>query len=261
MAGLLPEFGFLDVAVTIGPDGLGVRAGRDFALEYAAAIGPGDFEVLYRTGFGANGDWRWPGFSDHPERLFVLGPDATFPNDAMFYNRAYQYYAATSVAYANDVILKCDDDIVHFDVDALAAFIALRRREQRYFLISANVVNNGVCAHLQQREGAIPREVGEFEMPERGLCGTLWNEGAKAEALHALFLSDPNRFKVGAGARALIAWTERVSINFIALLGRDLVHVPDIMADDEHEFCYGVRKRAKKQNAIAMSFVAAHLSF
>ena len=159
------------------------------------------------------------------------------------------------------MILKCDDDIVHFDVDALAAFIALRRRERGYFLISANVINNGVCAYFQQRERAIPRSLGEFELPDGGLCGSLWSDGEKAGALHALFLADPSRFKPPAASNELIPWAQRISINFIALLGRDLPCIPDVMADDEHDLCYGVRKRAKKQNAIAMSFVAAHLSF
>jgi hypothetical protein len=33
------------------------------------------------------------------------------------------------------------------------------------------------------------------------------------------------------------------------------------MADDEHDLCYGVRKRARKSNCIYPGFVAAHLSF
>ena len=52
-----------------------------------------------------------------------------------------------------------------------------------------------------------------------------------------------------------------MSINFIALLGRDLVLIPDIMRDDEHDLCYGVRKRAKRSNCIYPGFVASHLSF
>ena len=108
---------------------------------------------------------------------------------------------------------------------------------------------------------AILPDFGEFEMPVGGFCGSLWREGEKAEALHALFLDNPSRFTAAGSSRALIPWAERISINFIALLGRDLAYIPDVMADDEHDLCYGVRKRAKKQNAIAMSFVVAHLSF
>ena len=33
------------------------------------------------------------------------------------------------------------------------------------------------------------------------------------------------------------------------------------MADDEHDLCYGVRKRLQADNCIFPCFVAAHLSF
>jgi hypothetical protein len=87
----------------------------------------------------------------------------------------------------------------------------------------------------------------------------LWSSGEKAEALHALFLKDPAAFK--SLPEDPIVWNDRMSINFISWLGSDLVHIPDIMADDEHELCYGVRKRARKVNCIYSPFIASHLSF
>jgi hypothetical protein len=77
--------------------------------------------------------------------------------------------------------------------------------------------------------------------------------------LHRHFLQDPAAFEPESCTP--IIWNERISINFIALLGRDLPVVPDIMADDENDLCYGVRKRARKTNCIYPGFVAAHLSF
>lgn len=257
--GLLPEFGFSEIEIEIGENGLKVFFGGSLLLHDPQTVTPGDFEVLYRTGFGANGDWRFPDFDEHPARLFVAGREAHYPANALFYNMAYQYYNANYQSYRDDVILKCDDDIVYFDVDKLSDFIAFRRQNENYFLVSANVVNNGVCAYFQQSMGAIPREAMICELPPGGLCGSLWSEGAKADALHKLFLKDPSSFAVGDGGA--IVWNERISINFIALLGRDLIHIPDVSPDDEHDLCYGVRKRAQKQNCIFPQFVAAHLSF
>jgi hypothetical protein len=172
---------------------------------------------------------------------------------------AYQYYAANSSSYQDDVILKCDDDIVYFDLDRLADFISFRKKNTNYFLVSANVVNNGVCAYFQQSMGAIPQDAMTCELPPGGLCGSIWSDGAKAEAVHQLFLSNPSSFCMSnSGA---IVWNERISINFIGLLGRDLVYIPDVMTDDEHDLCYGVRKRSRKHNCIFPQFVAAHLSF
>ena len=256
---LLPEFGFSEIDIEIGTDGLKVYFDGSLLMHDADAVTPGDFEILYRTGYGANGDWRFPDFKDHPARLFVCGPDAHFPKETLFYNRAYQYYNANYDSYKDDIILKCDDDIVYFDLDRLADFIDFRRDHEEYFLVSANVVNNGVCAHFQQATGAIPRVSMECELPPGGLCGSLWANGIKAEALHHLFLDAPASFQAGSTDPSI--WNERISINFVALLGRDLIHIPDVSPDDEHDLCYGVRKRAHKQNCIWLPFVAAHLSF
>ena len=257
--GLLPEFGFSEVDVAIGEKGLAVSVSGSPTLEAPEPVDPGTFEVLYRTGFGSNGDWKFADFSGCPERRFVVGTEPHYPRDAMFYTRAYQYYAANAGEYSDAILLKCDDDIVYFDLDRLAELILFRREREEFFLVSANVVNNGVCAFFQQEASIIPPERGAFELPPGGFCGSLWAEGAKAESLHRLFLSDPSRFTSAGGDP--VVWNERISINFVALLGKDLPFVPDIMFDDEHDLCYGVRKRAKKINCIYPRFVASHLSF
>ncbi|MDB5641140.1 MAG: hypothetical protein JWN07_457 [Hyphomicrobiales bacterium] len=256
---LMPEFGFVDIELEIGSDGLKVFFNGRLLMHDRRPIEAGSFNLLYRTGYGSNGDWRFPGMEDARARLFVSGPERHYPPTAMFYTRAYQHYVATSDAHANDVFLKCDDDIVYFDLHRLAEFVAFRKHHPEYFLVSANVVNNGVCAHFQQKAGAIPLDMLECELPPGGMCGKLWGDGAKAQELHHHFLRDPAAFQPASSAP--IIWNERISINFIAWLGRDLVHIPDIMADDEHDLCYGVRKRARRNNCIYPGFVAGHLSF
>ncbi len=256
--GLLPEFAPLRVRVEVGAEGVKAYAGDALLLHDPEPVAPGAFELMHRTGYGANGEWRLPGLEAHPARLFVAGPEPHFPKDSMFYNAAYRYYAAHREDYARDILLKCDDDIVYFDLEGLADFIEFRKKNRDYFLVSANVVNNGVCAHFQQSMGAIPDWL-KCELPPGGMCGSLWSSGTKAEAVHNLFLERPSAFKVA--KNGALVWNERISINFIALLGEDLIHIPDVTADDEHDLCYGVRKRAKKNNCIVSQFVAAHLSF
>lgn len=256
---ILPEFEFADIEIRFGADGLKVLVRGDEILYDDAPVADGEFEVLYRTGYGANGDWRFENFQFPAARLFVGGRVPHYAKDAMFYTAAYQYYAACRDRHAQDVFLKCDDDIVYVDLDRLEDFIAFRRADKEHFLVSANVVNNGVCAYFQQQLGAIPQAEMELELPPGGLCGSLWSSGAKAEALHGLFLRQPSRFIIE--EPAALPWNERVSINFVAFLGADLVHIPDIMADDEHDLCYGVRKRAQKTNCIYLPFVVSHLSF
>ena len=132
--GLLPEFGFLGIDSRSASEGLNVRVAGETVLHDHAASRPGEFEVLYRAGFGSNGDWRLPRqFAQCPERRFVVGPEAHYPRESMFYTRAYQYYGANTAEYADDVILKCDDDIVYFDLDKLEAYVSFRRSRRRIF--------------------------------------------------------------------------------------------------------------------------------
>jgi len=177
---ILPEFGFANVEAEFGVGEIKVFVQGREALNASIPIPPGTFDVLYRTGYGSNGEWLFPDTEDAPARLFVRGPSTDYPPGAMFYNSAYQYYGANVDRYQNDIFLKCDDDIVFFDLDRLAEFIDFRRRNTGYFLLSANVVNNGVCAYFQQASGAIPPGFDDYEMPRGGMCGSLWGSGAKA---------------------------------------------------------------------------------
>lgn len=259
--GLLAEWGFADVSLTLDTDGLRVRVNDREIIALPGPIAAGEFSVLYRSGFGADAEWRFPEAPGAREFLFLPAPPRaeTAAAPALFYLPFYRHYARQRVEYADDLLLKCDDDIVFFDLDGLRRFIAYRRAHPEYFLLSANVVNNGVCAWFQQEHGVFPRDLLDLELPPHGLCGSLWGSREKAETLHDHFLHDPARFT--ATTMGTIDWRYRISINFIALLGSDLAHIPDSMADDEDFLSYGGRVRARKPNAIFGPFCAVHLTF
>ena len=250
---LLPEWGFADVGVTVRPDGLAALVNGRVAIAHQVPIPAGEFSVLYRSGFGADAEWRFAGEPAHGAYLFKSTP--TRP----FYLPYYRHYARQLPSYEDDIFLKCDDDIVFIDMDGLRRFIAFRHANPQYFMLSANVVNNGVCAYFQQENGVFPRAALDLELPPNGLCGSLWESGAKAAALHDIFLRDPGAFL--AAGETVTEWNARLSINFIALRGADFVHVPDLMEDDEHFLSYGGRVRSRRPNAIYHPFTVAHLTF
>jgi hypothetical protein len=47
-----------------------------------------------------------------------------------------------------------DDDIVWIHLDNMHGFLQYREAHKEHFFVSANVVNNGVCAFHQQGNGA-----------------------------------------------------------------------------------------------------------
>lgn len=224
----------------------GVTLGRwpDIAL-------PSGAEVMVRGGWG--GDLELC-HVNAPIRRYVGNP-----GDQMPYFQAYQYYAKRLPDFSDALFLKCDDDIVYMDLDGLAGFIDHRRKNPHYFVTSANVVNNGVCAYFQQVSGALPTSLGHFERPPGGFGGTLWTDPDKANKLHDFFLAAPKK-ELPLPSK-VVDWQERQSINFIAWLGRDLQHMALARGDDEKMLTVDLPAFLERPTAIYSDFTVSHLSF
>jgi hypothetical protein len=189
-----------------------------------------------------------------PVRRYVGQPYEKAP-----YYRSYDFYTKRLSQYSDAVFLKCDDDIVYMNLDKLGAFINHRRENPQYLVTSANVVNNGVCAHWQQAAGAIPSEVGDFEMPAGGYGGTLWLSAERATALHDFFLQTPDKHLPLPAP--VMEWKERLSINFIAWLGKDLIHMAIGKLSDEKSLTVDLPAFLNRQSAVFSDFTVSHLSF
>lgn len=224
----------------------GVTVGRwpDMVLAEGA-------DVMVRGGWG--GDLELADV-DTPVRRYVGNPGEQMP-----YFQAYQYYAKRLPDFADALFLKCDDDIVYMDLDGLAGFIDHRRKNPHYFVTSANVVNNGVCAYFQQVSGALPTSLGHFERPPGGFGGTLWTDPDKANNLHDFFLASPKK-ELPLPSK-VVDWQERQSINFIAWLGRDLLHMALAKGDDEKMLTVDLPAFLERPTAIYSDFTVSHLSF
>lgn len=208
-------------------------------------------QIMVRGGWGGNlelGDIR------ARVQRFIGNPGEQMP-----YWQAYDYYARRLKDYQDTIFLKCDDDIVYLDVDKLGDFVEFRRTNPHYFVVSANVVNNGVCAYFQQEAGSIPAHVGQFERPPGGFGGSLWLSAQRAEMLHDYFLS--TRDKRLPLPEKVVDWTERQSINFIAWLGRDLIHMALPRGDDEKALTIDLPEYLGRPTAIYSDFMVSHLSF
>ncbi|MEE3500636.1 hypothetical protein [Acidiphilium acidophilum] len=131
--------------------------------------------VLISTGHGADGEVLLADVKQAREMLFIsrrIGGAG--------FGEFYNFYADRYDEYRDAVILKCDDDILFFDLDRLSAFIRFRLEHPEFFVVSANVINNGICAYYQQREGLIPAELMELELPS-GLPSFLYRTEGSIE--------------------------------------------------------------------------------
>jgi hypothetical protein len=237
---------------------IGVRVdGRQILQADLPGAVPSGFHVAAMTGYGGGGEWRFPDVAHDDKGAWLFEPSLP-PNDAPW-AAIYHHYVDRSADYADTVFLKCDDDIVYFDLDKLDEFVRFRRNNPDYFLVSANVVNNGVCAYVQQRRGMIPESLIKLEMPPGGSRGALWESGSAAERVHSWFLVNPAHFHT-ANPEIFIS-EARLSINFVSWLGADLCHFDTRLADDEHELSLGLPRFLERKTAIYLPFVASHLSF
>lgn len=211
----------------------------------------GGAQIMVRGGWGGN--LELGGLRSRVQR-FIGNPGEHMP-----YWQAYDYYATRMKSFQDAIFLKCDDDMVYIDIDKLGDFVEFRRTNPKYLVVSANVVNNGVCAWFQQEAGSIPASVGDFERPPGGFGGSLWVGPDKAARLHDYFLSTPDkRLPL---PEKVVDWTERQSINFIAWLGRDLVHMALPKGDDEKALTVELPELLGRPTAIYSDFMVSHLSF
>jgi hypothetical protein len=251
--GILSGAVFRDVSVSMRPTGLTLSVDGADVIAFDTSIEPGVRDVYVKTGYGADGEWRFPDVGSAGEYLYHSNEE---PGPG--WGSVYRFYSGGNSYYNDAVIMKCDDDIVYMQLDKLEDFLRFRVREQHYFLVSANVVNNNVCAYFQQKYGAVPRDMMELELPPGGYGGRLWQSGELAEKLHHHFLNNPLDFERMPAEP--IEWIRRLSINCVAWLGKDFSYMSRIV-DDENALSVEIPAYLRRPNCIYPRFLAGHLSY
>ena len=179
-------------------------------------------------------------------------------------NKWLEYYNHyTTKRYPNNVIIKCDDDIVFIDTKEFAQFIRRRLENKTEILAFPSIVNNGVCAYHQQNNGVLPTYIDTF--PYDTFCGKLWADGKVCQRLHEYFTNQYQEWlnKTYNIKDSVIKHPtgHRISINFFAILSKDLYVFQQIGNDDEHELTIRMTQDNNKQHYIDSHFTVSHLGF
>ena len=171
----------------------------------------------------------------------------------------YTYY--NNDEFENDIIIKCDDDIVFIDLYKLPNFIDFIKNND-YDLVFANTINNGVSAYFQQNlYNLIPKEIMDLEYPIGGLCGSLWESGEKAELLHDYFIQNYNKFLDYEYNNEIIPINTRFSINFFGYKGNKWNKIKECYTDDEYNLTVDYVNNRGFNNILYTDFYVSHLSF
>jgi hypothetical protein len=171
----------------------------------------------------------------------------------------YNYY--DNKKFENDIIIKCDDDIVFIDLLKLPKFINFIKNND-YDLVFANTINNGVSAYFQQNKyNLIPKELMNLEYPLDGSFGSLWESGKKAEILHDYFIKNYKKFLDYEYNNEIIPIHTRFSINFFGYKGKNWHKLKDCFNDDEYNLTVEYVRNRKFNNILYSDFYVSHLSF
>lgn len=163
----------------------------------------------------------------------------------------------------NDIIAKCDDDTYFIDIATLAAAFELRWNNKKPFLMHANAINNGVCAYHQNKKG-IWKDQETKTYPPGGLSGPLFAHPEVACSHHKKFTQDMianpaniDKYKL----KDNIQFCNRVSINFIFMLGKDRKALSKITRQDEYDTSVKIPQQQNRPNMLIGDFIMAHHTY
>ena len=183
--------------------------------------------------------------------------------DKSLWKEYYAHYTARD--YPNTILIKSDDDIVFIDVESFQSFIDYRSRDLVPLLLFPSIVNNGVCAHLQQKCGLM-KDDGGHEFENDPGFGSLWASGEIAGRLHRDFWNNKDEWlsKTRSCGVKTIELGQRISVNFFAILSEDIDAVYGAVArgyDDEVLLTTTIPRELSRHLDVYMGFTVAHLSF
>jgi hypothetical protein len=181
------------------------------------------------------------------------------------WNDYYDHYANSSYG-DDDILVKCDDDIVYIDVDTFERFIGEIKGKDIFY---PNIVNNDVCAYIQSQNGVHDLlKVIDTTKVSRAYKYPLtewYTYQENADKIHALFLEDPDKFRI---EREPISWPSRISINMFALRFEAVRDYFKEFKDagypgsDEEFISAGIwSHRSENTNMIVPYFTIVHFSF
>tara|TARA_R110002167_G_scaffold68522_3_gene193397 strand:- start:2054 stop:3865 length:1812 start_codon:yes stop_codon:yes gene_type:complete len=163
----------------------------------------------------------------------------------------------------NDIIAKCDDDTYFIDTKTLRSAFDLRWYNKNPYIMVANTINNGISTYHQSKAGIFKDDKSAI-YPSGGLTGPLFSHPEIAYSHHKQFTDDIssgleniNKYKLYKN----IHFCNRVSINFIFMLGIDRHTLSTIERQDEYDISCKHPQMYDRTNMLIGDFIVAHHTY
>ncbi len=173
-----------------------------------------------------------------------------YTNGRLCFLDFYEHYSEN--LGQDDVVLKVDDDILWVNVSEFKCFVKYVQESKDTVVVSANVVNNNVIAHIQQQLGMIPENVSHFDYPEGGYTGRMFHSPQMGLELHKYFVSNKHMFY----REGIVRYFERCAINF---LGWNYWHAKDVYHLVKYAYEHGDKFLGSKDEAAITTFANTEL--
>ena len=162
----------------------------------------------------------------------------------------------------NTVYVKIDGDVVYVASNAIRTLLDYRIDHTEPFLISANVINNGICAYYQQYYGAISKEFRQLTCTSNDQISYKNKDFVKY--LHTLFLDaiEHDVIETFYIPHITLFQYPYFSINAISFFGQDLVGKLDRMEGGDEGWISQIYPREEKRPCVICgNSIVSHYSF
>ena len=184
------------------------------------------------------------------------------------WNEYYEYYSNANYN-DEDILIKCDDDIVFIDTNQMCKYLNEIKQGGIYY---PNIINNGVCAYIQSKynihnficDDDIYKNYGKDTVPLETWGEHGWYKRFdRAQIIHEEFIKNKEKFIINAPT---FPWKGRISINmfgcrFASMKKYFKLFLQHGNSDDEAYFSYNISNNINVSNYIVPFMNVSHFSF
>jgi hypothetical protein len=199
--------------------------------------------------------WNFSRNKEDDEYIKTLPYKIFEVQDKTRWDEYYQYY--TTNINDEDIIIKCDDDIVYIDIDMFDEYIKLIRNTPECIIFSAMVINNSVC-------GIFNKDL--FPSLSIHTLGNTTENAYGIHSIHSYFLDNKREFLEQARKTnpciIPLDYPFKLNINFIGIRGSDAkMMFPHIGSSDEDYLGHFVTYEFRRNILIDSRFTVSHMAF
>jgi hypothetical protein len=160
------------------------------------------------------------------------------------------------------VMIKCDDDILFFDIHQFHLATFQRYFNKQPFLMHANCINNGVCSYFQRE--SFPKIKDKLTYPKGGICGPIFQTPQLGYIMQYDFLKsilqDPTHLSNFHLTKNEFV-TTRISINFCFFHSEDISFLNSVSIQDEYDVSSRIPEDLLRPTLILSNFISCHHSY